>query len=255
MATYGYLRASTKKQVDSPETQRTTIGQYAAMAKLVDADDIEFFADPGVSGKVQLHKRKGGAALLAKLQPGDVVIIAKLDRMFRNLRDCLETFERFKSQGVKVCVCNFYGGSINFETPIGKLIITILAAVAEFERDLISERITDGLRERRRRGVRASNHAGYGFMWKSQRQPDGRMAKVAVPDPEERDVMRQIAAWRLRNPAFTWEEIEAAIRKAGITTRKGKPWDQNRIRRAHTAELELRAAEAKGTGAHAGRSD
>ena len=76
----GYCRASTRKQVDSPDVQRGKIQDYAAFHKL---GVVSCFIDPAKSGKVPWEEREGGRALFAQLRPGDHVIIAKLDRAFR----------------------------------------------------------------------------------------------------------------------------------------------------------------------------
>jgi len=78
---YGYIRASTDKQIASPETQRQIIEDYAnRRGRSVD----RFFVDPAVSGKKPLFEREGGKELMLTLKNGDEVIVARLDRLSRS---------------------------------------------------------------------------------------------------------------------------------------------------------------------------
>src|SRR3954470_15936337 len=100
MAIYGYCRVSTVRQAEEGESldvQRRTIAGYALMHGLtVDRT----FVERGVSGSKPLADRPEGAALLAAIQPGDVIITAKLDRMFRSALDALGVLADLKKRGV-----------------------------------------------------------------------------------------------------------------------------------------------------------
>jgi putative DNA-invertase from lambdoid prophage Rac len=89
MAAYGYARVSTSRQAEEGESldvQQRTVAGYALMLGLtVD----RMFVERGVSGSVPLLERAEGITLLAALKPGDVLITAKLDRMFRSALDAL----------------------------------------------------------------------------------------------------------------------------------------------------------------------
>jgi DNA invertase Pin-like site-specific DNA recombinase len=75
---YGYIRASTDKQIASPETQKQIIEDYAKrIGKSVD----RFFVDPAASGRKRLQDRDDGRHLMTTVQPRDTVIVAKLDRL------------------------------------------------------------------------------------------------------------------------------------------------------------------------------
>jgi putative DNA-invertase from lambdoid prophage Rac len=140
MAVYGYVRVSTTRQADQGESldvQQRTIAGYAMMHGLqVDRTFIE----GGVSGSVPLNERPQGKALLAGLKPGDTVITAKLDRMFRSALDALGVLADLKTKGVSLHMIDL-GGDVT-GNGISKLVFTILSAVAEAERDRIRERIS-----------------------------------------------------------------------------------------------------------------
>ena len=99
MAVYGYTRVSTTEQAaddrSSLDTQRRKITAAAELAGLTLDELIE---EPGVSGGKPLADRPEGGPLLARLVKGDMLIVAKLDRAFRNAADALATAERLKAR-------------------------------------------------------------------------------------------------------------------------------------------------------------
>jgi DNA invertase Pin-like site-specific DNA recombinase len=242
MATYGYARASTKKQSDSPETQSVNIGNYAALNHL---GDVIFFVDPAKSGKAPWEKREAGGDLFSRLKPGDNVIVAKLDRAFRKLSDCVVVLENFERVGIKLHICNMLGGAIDLSSPMGRFLIHILAAFAELERAFISERTRDGLANKKRKGIRHARFPGYGFRWE-KRVIDGKSQRVRVPDDQEREVMNSIVQWRKGDPPLSWDEISQRLRRIlNLKTKEGREWDVNRVRRAYRAESELKIQELR----------
>ena len=93
VATYGYTRVSTARQVDEGEslgTQQRTLEGYAMMHDLT-IDRV--FTERGVSGSIPLVDRSEDAALLDVVKPGDVIVTAKLDRVFRSALDALAVLE------------------------------------------------------------------------------------------------------------------------------------------------------------------
>ncbi len=97
-----------------------------------------------VSGSHAAKERKAFSALLNhKLEAGDVLVVTKLDRLGRNAMDVRETIEGLEARGVRVH-CLALGGA-DLTSPAGKMTMQVIAAVAEFERDLLIERTQDGL--------------------------------------------------------------------------------------------------------------
>src|SRR6202046_4677203 len=138
MAVYGYARVSTIRQAEegeSLEVQRRQIDGYTQMQGLA-LDRV--FVERGISGSRPLTDRPQGAALLAILRPGDAVITAKLDRMFRSALDALDVLAKLKVQDVSLHMIDL-GGDVTGHG-ISQLGFTILYAVAEAERDRIRER-------------------------------------------------------------------------------------------------------------------
>ena len=96
-----------------------------------------------VSGSVPARERKGFDRLLNNLEPGDVLVVTKLDRLGRNAMDVRATVEALTGIGVRVH-CLALGG-VDLTSAAGKMTMGVLAAVAEFERDLLVERTQSGL--------------------------------------------------------------------------------------------------------------
>ena len=161
MNVYGYCRVSTTEQANgglSLDTQRQQITGYAMMKGWAIA---QFFIEAGVSGSVPLADRPEGQCLLAALQPGDVIITAKLDRAFRSAADALGTLEQLKEERVALHMIDL-GGDVT-GNGISKLVFTILSAVAENERDRIRERVRDVKRHRASQRLFNGGKRPFGF--------------------------------------------------------------------------------------------
>jgi DNA invertase Pin-like site-specific DNA recombinase len=134
----GYARVSTRDQ--HPESQRE---------KLIAAgcDPELLFTDHGASGAKA--SRPEWDKCLSQLRRGDVLVVTKLDRMGRSVRNLVEVVNDLGERGVDLLVTD---QAIDTTTAAGKLLFHILASIAEFERDLIIERTKDGLAATTARG-------------------------------------------------------------------------------------------------------
>ena len=100
----------------------------------------------------RIDDRPGLLAALKALRQGDVFIVWKLDRLGRSLHHLVNTIHDLTMRGIGFKVLTDHGASIDTTTPSGKLVFGIFAALAEFERELISERTKAGLASARARG-------------------------------------------------------------------------------------------------------
>lgn len=173
MATYGYVRVSTSRQADEGESlalQERQIQGYCLMNGLT-LDHV--YIEGGVSGSVPLAERPEGATLLAILKPGDAVITAKLDRMFRSALDALDVLAKLKARNVSLHMIDL-GGDVT-GNGLSKLVFTILSAVAEAERDRIRERVSTMKADQKRRG----RYLGGIKPWHCDVGEDGALVPVA----------------------------------------------------------------------------
>jgi len=200
MAVYGYIRVSTSEQAGddrtSLDTQRRKV---AAVAELAGLPLARVFEEPGVSGGTGLAERPGGQELLAALRPGDTVIVAKLDRAFRNAADALATAEAWKKRGVDLIVADM-GTEPVTHNGVSRMFFGMLALVAEFERERIKERSAEGRAAKRRAGGHIGGSAPFGY----RKVGAGRAARLE-PDPEQQAAlatMRALAATGIASRAI-----------------------------------------------------
>lgn len=113
-----------------------------------------------VSGSVPTSERRGFAQLVNKLEGGDVLVVTKLDRLGRNAMDVRATVEALTGLGVRVH-CLALGG-VDLTSAAGKMTMGVLAAVAEFERDLLIERTQSGLARAKAEGKALGRPAALG---------------------------------------------------------------------------------------------
>ncbi len=161
MAAYGYCRVSTSRQAndgESLEVQKRQIEGYALMHGFTLAN-VE--VEEGVSGSIPIDQRPVGGALLARLQSGDIIVAAKLDRMFRSALDALQVVESLKGRGAKLHLLDL-GGDIA-GNGLSKLFLTIAAAFAEAERDRIRERVSQTKSDQKVRGRYLGGKVPFGF--------------------------------------------------------------------------------------------
>ena len=134
MANFAYGRVSTKDQ--TTENQRLDI-ERAGYA-------VEYwFADEGISGKSCASQRPQFAAMLTQIRNGETLIVSKLDRLGRDAHDVGTTVKLLAKREIAVIVLQL--GKLDLASPAGKMMLTMLAAVAEMERDLLVERTQSGL--------------------------------------------------------------------------------------------------------------
>lgn len=103
-----------------------------------------------ISGSVVAAERPGFAKLVDRLEPDDILVVTKLDRLGRNAMDVRSTVEALAGSGVRVH-CLALGGA-DLASPAGKMTMGVIAAVAEFERDLLIERTQAGLARAKAQG-------------------------------------------------------------------------------------------------------
>ena len=139
---FAYCRVSTADQTTDNQIQEIAAAGFTVQKGRVIAETV--------SGAVPAMKRKGFLALLNKLEAADVLIVTKLDRLGRNAMDVRVSVERLASIGVRVH-CLALGG-VDLTSPAGKMTMGVIAAVAEFERDLLIERTQSGLARAKSQG-------------------------------------------------------------------------------------------------------
>ena len=201
--------------------------------------DLEIVVDINVSGEVPIRDRPQGGTLFQKLRTGDYLIVAKLDRAFRDLEDCCRQIKFFQRTGIKLILGDF--PDLDIHTPIGQMIVQIMAIFAEFERKRIAERTRDGIRRLKKNGkphgnstprgyALCCNNCSHKYTYAESRKgrwcPECKIPRNQnthlIPDPLEHQLM-----WRLlweRSAYFwkDWDMVAFDLNEDGYRNREGK---------------------------------
>ena len=140
---FAYCRVSTQDQTTENQVLEIANAGFSVTPRRTVTETI--------SGSVPASERKGFGQLINKLETGDVLVVTKLDRLGRNAMDVRATVEALTGMGVRVH-CLALGG-VDLTSPAGKMTMGVIAAVAEFERDLLVERTQSGLARARASGT------------------------------------------------------------------------------------------------------
>lgn len=132
---FAYCRVSTAEQTPDNQVREIEAAGFAVQASRVVKETV--------SGSVSAMDRRGFGKLVDRLEAGDVLVVTKLDRLGRNSMDVRATVEALAASGVRVH-CLALGG-VDLTSAAGKMPMGVIAAVAEFERDLLVERTQAGL--------------------------------------------------------------------------------------------------------------
>ena len=140
---FAYARVSTVEQLTENQREQIAAAGYAI--------DTRRFIEEKVSGSVAATQRPGFSKLLDKMEPGDTLVVTKLDRIGRDSIDVQQTVARFEEAGMRLVVLQL--GNLDLTSSAGSLMVKVLAAVADFERDLIIERTQVGQARARAAGT------------------------------------------------------------------------------------------------------
>jgi DNA invertase Pin-like site-specific DNA recombinase len=203
---YGYSRVSTAEQTSgtSLDDQKNRIQGVALMR----GDKVaEIFTDGGVSGAVALRERPAGKRLMETIQPGDVIIASKLDRLFRSASDALIQAETFKQQGVDLIVADMGADPVT-QNGTSRMFFGMLALMAEFERDRIKERQRDGIKGKKAKGGYIGGRRPYGY----QIEGTGKDAR-RIEDEKEQQAITRIA--ELRKAGMGYQKVAMQLQREG----------------------------------------
>ncbi len=221
-----YVRASTSKQVASPDVQKGLITEYATRLGLtIDG----FYVDPATTSKFDLFDRPAGNRLLVDLRPGDVLIVAKLDRLSRSYLEFATTLNTLEKRQITLHVVDMPGGVFDPTNPISMLLIQILVSFANFERTMIKTRTREALHAIKERGEKYCRWAEYGWRWEKRLDPRlKKLVNVKVPDANERAVMAKCV--ELKAAGLSRDKIRQRLNyELKLRTRLGGHWTNSRI--------------------------
>ena len=227
-----YSRVSTLDQANEQASSipdQITKGKALATLRGAGPYDVAVFTDEGVSGSIPLHERPSGSKMLADAQKGDTILALKMDRLFRSALDAFTIAEQLKAKGVDLILADLSTEPVTGKG-VGKLFFGLLAVLAEFERERIAERTTDGRRAKAARSGHLGGPPPFGF----EVIGAGREAKVQ-PCPTEQPALEAIKKyWHQNTPASACR----AVNDMGFRSRAGTPFQISQLKRI--AEREVR---------------
>lgn len=220
MKIVGYIRVSTDQQAESGlgiEAQLKSIKSYAEK----NGYEIErFFRDEGISGAAPLDERPGLMAALTELNKGDVLVVAKRDRLARGDEMALIQMAINKKK-VRLISCAGEGTEGDQDDPMCYMIRGMTDLFAGFERLLIKSRTKAALGAKKARGERVG-HIPFGY----QLGPDG---KKLEPSELEQNILKQMKD--LRADGFSIREIAEEMNSRGAFNRGESPWNHASVHR------------------------
>jgi DNA invertase Pin-like site-specific DNA recombinase len=209
---FGYVRVSTTGQaVDgvSLEAQRARIEAYCLLNEL---ELAAVFVDAGLSGKRADNRPELQNALNAVCQSGGVLVCYSLSRLARSTKDTIAISERLDKAGADLVSLS---EKIDTTSAAGKMVFRMLAVMAEFERDVISERTATAMAHKKSQGERVGE-IPFGY----QLAADG-VALVACE--KEQAVIQTIQS--LRDKGLSLRAIAVELEAAGLAAKKAKAWN------------------------------
>jgi site-specific DNA recombinase len=215
----GYIRASTQDQEITLAMQAEKLRAYCALRGL---DLVEIVEDAGVSGSVPLAERPAGqrVAVALRRHKATHVVALKLDRLFRDAADALAQTKAWDKAGIALHLCDMGGGTLDTSSPMGRMMLTMLAGFAEFERALIAERTGAAIRHKQARGEYIGGAAPYGYRLEAGELVEGEGEQAVV-----------LEAKRLKAAGLSLRMIVAELTAAGRVARNGRPFAAMQVQR------------------------
>jgi len=211
----GYVRVSTELQAEQGVSLEAQTAKIKAMATVQSVELAEIITDGGESAKSL--NRPGMQRLLDLIREGEVetVIITKLDRLTRSVKDLAELLECFERNNVSLVSV---AESLDTKTAAGRLVLNIMMSVSQWEREAIGERTTDAM-QHLKRSKSVYSPVPFGYL---------RINDRLVESPEEIKVVDQIR--KLRSEGVSFARIADTLNESKIPTKNNGKWHAASVR-------------------------
>jgi len=213
----GYIRVSTEGQAQDGVSLDAQRAKIEAWCTLNDYELAGVHVDAGISGKSALN-RPGLQDALNDCRKGSALIVYSLSRLARSTRDTLDISDHLAKAGADLVSLS---EKIDTTSAAGKMVFRMLAVLAEFERDQISERTSGAMQHKKAQGERVGA-VPYGYTLNDN-------GVDLVPDPVEQDVIRQ--AKELQASGLSLRKIAAELQRRGLNARNGAMFQATQIQR------------------------
>ncbi len=223
----GYIRVSSADQASSLEVQLKAIQDYCSYKNMI---LVETFIDEDVSGFTHLEKRPAGRKLIQAINNklASSVIAVKPDRLFRNVKDSIDTTSDWNDQGIQMHIVDLGGQAVNTSSAIGKMLFTVLITMSQFERDITGERTKAILQHKKAKGHAHSSEI-FGFNNTKTPCNNSRGFDIisSVNEPEMK-IVKEI--FRYHNAGIAPGSIAKTLNNNGHTTKNNKQFLHTTIR-------------------------
>lgn len=214
-----YARVSTTMQAAEGVSLEAQVARARQWAESNGYSVGEVHFDAGISGKKMSNRPGLNAALKESCASrGNVLVVYSLSRLARSTKDAIEIGERLAKAGADLVSLT---EAIDTTSAAGKMIFGVLAVLAQFERDLVSERTRAALAFKASRGERIGE-IPFGYVLDSA-------GRKLVEDATEQATLADLR--RMRQGGLTWQAIADALNARGLKTKKGRAWTWQNTRR------------------------
>jgi len=222
MKAIGYVRVSTGRQAREGVSLDVQEERIRAWAKANGATAVSIFRDEGKSGR-RVSNRPGLAAALDALKPGDSLIAYSLSRLVRSTVHAGRMLERLRKAQVSLVLLT---ENIDTRGAMGEFVFTIIAALAQLDSAIISERVSDAFATTRSRGRKGPGSAPFGYFVRG-----GKL----VPKAKEHRALRDMV--KRRQSGESLRKIARHLEAAGIRRKDGgKKWNAQSVKQAVLGE-------------------
>lgn len=218
MKAIGYIRVSTTEQAESGLSLAHQRSKVEAYAQAMDLDMVAVIEDAGESAKSL--NRPGIQKALDMIRKGEAqaLVILKLDRLTRSVKDLGTLVETFEKTGAALISVQ---DSINTSTAAGRLVLNVLGSVAQWEREAIGERTSAALAVKKSRMEKTGGLVPFGF----NADEHGKLTPN-VNEQEAAALMRE-----LRSAGMSFAKIAAELNLRGVATKTGGTWAPMTVKR------------------------
>lgn len=214
-----YTRCSTEEQATTGVTLAAQEERLRGYCMMTGLEIVTIIREEGVSGRIPLAQRPGGKELLRLVRSHGVqhIVGLKLDRLFRDAEDCLRQTREWDKAGLTLHLLDLGGQAVNTSSAMGRMMLTMVSAFAELERNLIAERTASALQHKKQQR-QAYSPTPYGY-----RREDDHL----VADPLELAVVARIQT--LHADGVSLRQIVRVLNEEGVPSKTGRRWHSSTV--------------------------
>lgn len=222
-----YARVSTDKQADGGVSLEDQVERTQARVKADAFTLVDAVVDDGYSASSLDRPGIQQVLRLVRKRQIDVIVVTKLDRLTRSVRDFADLLELFEKQGISLVSL---GEGVDTSSAIGRMVLNVMMSICQWFREEIAEKTATALAHKKRKGEKVGGRVPFGFdVVERGSRPNGTSIKVLVRNEAEQAVLDEM--FRLRAQGLSFSQIAEALNRRKITTKEGSLWVRQYIHR------------------------